>query len=238
MSVITIPTEWADISVSKYVELIQTNFDASAMSKFAKNIVGNYLSLEDFTEKDLDELGQSLCILMDIDEADYEKFDLYQVTMLISKLKFLGKPLDKNLDPEQMLKKPFNQMSVGEAIDIEEYISAGVEDNLFAIMQILTGCEADTPITKVYKTTIDYFAYRKQLFQNFQSLFVDNEIHDEDELTDEDKSDIKRETKWAWYSFLFNLAGGDFEKMHQVTERNFVGALNYFAYMKENKVTK
>ncbi len=72
---------------------------------------------------------------------------------------------------------------------------------------------------------------------------VEDEIRGESELQKEarekeEAEEIKKILKWNWYSLVYILSKGDITKRDEVLKMNFISALNWLAFEKENKSIK
>lgn len=54
----------------------------------------------------------------------------------------------------------------------------------------------------------------------------------------EEKAENERAKKWNWFSFIYMLTKGDITKRDQVLKMNYISALNWLAFEKENPHVK
>lgn len=105
---LVIPESWDDLKLSQYIEFITTDFE---------------------TLSDINKMFRVVSIMCDIDEADINKMNLEQINMIISELDWVyTKPKYEfarivTIDNIKYGSIPnFNNIKVGEWIDIENYI--------------------------------------------------------------------------------------------------------------------
>lgn len=200
---------WSNISVSQFIEL-------------------SNLSQEDF-QSDIDYQQYQLSIILnqsldEIGDISYEEFaDVYT-----SNSKFLSTqvPTTKskstlNIDSTTFNLVEFNKLSVGEFIDLENYISDGYINNITIILAILyriytpsikpklylptiepygdwiflrSELFLDIPITDVWGTIKSYLEFRDLVFEKYEGLFNsgDEEVEDESELEQDLSSEEKK----------------------------------------------
>lgn len=71
----------------------------------------------------------------------------------------------------------------------------------------------------------------------------DDEIRGESQLQKEarekeEAEELKKMLKWNWFSLVYILSKGDITKRDEVLKMNFISALNWLAFEKENKTIK
>jgi hypothetical protein len=81
------------------------------------------------------------------------------------------------------------------------------------------------------------------LYSDESETGVEDEIRGESELQKEarekeEAEEIKKILKWNWYSLVYILSKGDITKRDEVLKMNFISALNWLAFEKENKSIK
>lgn len=200
---------WSDISISQFIELSNLK-----QKDFETDIDFQQYQLSVILNKSLDEIG----------DISYEDFP----TIYGNNTKFLSTQIPTNrskstlnIDLTTFNLIKFNELSVGEFIDLENYISDGYINNLGVICAILyriytpptnpklylPTCEPygnwiflrselflDIPITDVWGTIKSYLEFRDLVFEKYEGLFSSTEEQDEEEseLVNELSSEEKK----------------------------------------------
>ena len=188
---------WNNITVNQFIELSST-----PSSEFENELDFQQFQLSVLTNKGIDEIG-------DLPYSEFVK-QYAEATKLLStappinryksKIKLSG--IDFNL-------MDFNSLSVGEAIDMENYITGGFIENLKIILAIVyrrlipssepllypsefepygnyifvrSNLFGDVPIVDVWGVIHNYLERRLIIFEKYEGLFNSNEdIEDEEE---------------------------------------------------------
>ena len=215
-----VPEGWEDVTIKKYIYLYQNKFNPAALKAYYNICLlmpGDELY---FSEELIDQVINSLSLALDIPEEELEMLTPRYIGELCEKFLFFNEDIFKKkgkLKP----KKEFKLLTVGEWVDLEELLLKGIYDSYYQIASKLVGINEKTSIVEVYRIVNDYLAHRNWLIKQYTgSVFSD--LEDEEE---EIKSD-----SWQWFGFMYNLAEGNFLDIHQVAEKNFIGALNFMAY--------
>jgi hypothetical protein len=225
---ITLPDSWKDITIDKYIYLYENQFNRGAIGTFVKlyevDPSGNATLF--LTPEIIDKVIHSLSLILELSQEEVETIGLEDIYKICKHISFFDQDLFK-VKTKKKLIKPFNLLNVGEWVNIEESIRGGLYKNYKKIASTLVSVDDKTSVVDVYQHVNDFLSYRKGILKTYESLFIVNELDVDDEQ--EGKSD------WSWFGLLFDLAGGDFLKMHQAAEMNFIGALNFQSYKKSLK---
>ena len=124
-----------------------------------------------------------------------------------------------------------SNVKVGLFVDMEIYISGGVQKNIFKIIELLYGVRPkDDELIKDYMGGVRYYLnWRLSIFNGYRKLFgLDDEFS---------KNDIELEEKidpaYNWYTFIMVLADEKFLDIDKVVEKPIIEALNFLAYKKD-----
>jgi hypothetical protein len=120
----------------------------------------------------------------------------------------------------------FTEIRFGEWIDLDIWLTWGIDKHLVEIMGILAPqCEwADEALWIIE----GYAKWRLSMYKGYSALFGLNDPHGDDPQT-QDRLQVAR----GWYALMVRLAGGDLLKMDGVAEQPVKAALNMLAYQKE-----
>tara|TARA_R110000764_G_C10991742_1_gene381315 strand:+ start:292 stop:906 length:615 start_codon:yes stop_codon:yes gene_type:complete len=121
-----IPKHWDELSMKQYMGCMKILKDQSV-------------------KKELEKVVKILSVITEIDEVDIYRLPVKNINTLGLKLtKFLGTKPSEELqhfvtinDVEYGFHPKLSDMTFGEWIDIDNYINAGVDDNLHKIMSVL-----------------------------------------------------------------------------------------------------
>ena len=122
-------------------------------------------------------------------------------------------------------------VKVGTFIDMEVFISRGVQANIKNIINTLYNTEVkDDELLYDYYGGIKYYLnWRLNIFNSYRKLFgLDDEFSKNDTELQE-----KVDPAYNWYAFIATLADEDFIKMDLVVEKPIIQALNFLAYKKD-----
>ena len=123
-----------------------------------------------------------------------------------------------------------DEMTFGNFVDLDVLTQKGSLNNLVNIIAILYDVEIETAaewnIMESWGALKTWLDWRSQFYRKYSEFFNLDAMGGGD-------SDETVSIESAWYSAIMVLAGEDFLKIHQVTERGVVEALNYLAYKKD-----
>ena len=129
----------------------------------------------------------------------------------------------------------FNALTFGHWIDIEYYLSMGLEKSMRLILDRL---DAQTDSAQEALWIIEkYTAWRENIYKQYSGLFS---IEDPD--TKELEANAPKQTPTqiakAWYNILVDLSGESVLHIEAVTGLGIKEALNFMANRKERELTK
>lgn len=128
--------------------------------------------------------------------------------------------------------KNFEDLKFGEWIDLDVYMSMGIDKNLDKCMDIL-GKEvknADEALWIIER----YSEWRTSVYRNYSVLFGLDEPQDVEEGEVKDKMSVAR----SWYEIIVTLANEDILKIDQVVEQPYKKVLNFMARQKQKQLAE
>lgn len=240
-----IPQQWKSLNLSQLLEL-------------------KYLNPSDF-ESGTDFYIQKISIATGINEDELSDLTHNELIKSMAMISFT------NVDPVNAPKrvgiydlKDFKDLTLGEFIDIENYIRKGLEvgtiDILITLYRRFTldewGQRIYEPLTavnfekrrkefenftaEIYGVIPEYLKFRNDFINKRKPLFGiedDDEESDDDELN-EDEKDVNEELlkKYSWHLLLYNLAKGDITKIDEITDLNLFFVYGMVAMKFELKI--
>ena len=170
--------------------------------------------------------GKVLSIVMNVPYHEVllipEKTIELAIVFLIDKI-YPDVPPNKKIDT--------NNVDVGLFVDMEVYISGGIQKNIYEIIERLYGITpTDDEYLEEYYGGIKYYLnWRLNIFNSYRKLFgLDDEFS---------KNDIELEEKidpaYNWYQFIMVLCNEDFLKIEEVVNKPIIEALNFLSYKKD-----
>lgn len=238
-----LPTSWSNISVSQYAEL--KGLEAGSFdSAFDYNL-------------------EMLSILTDTDINDIEDLDFDEMTGIINELSWINRepnrPVNRKISDLHYI--GFQHLKVGEFIDLEYYFTNNYHKHLTEICAVVYRKSkldewnnvvfepysydlndrkelfSELPCTDVYGIVKDYILFRDNFMNAYINLFQEPATDDiEEDLTDEDKEEIKKEdslNKWSWEKTLYILANEDITRIDDVLNMNLIFAFNMLSMKTE-----
>jgi len=232
--IVTIPESWEDITVAQYTELSSVGIDYNTIKSLVLALTDERMAIIGLASIDVDEFDKIikvLSIILDIAEDELLQVDQADLLTILKSLQGLTEL------PYIASGYDFKTITVGRWINIEEAIKGDASNNIGLLLHKLLDIDLNdilsAPITKYYNYVIDFGTFRKNTYTTYESMFIADEDDNTADLTAEELKNIERAKQWNWYGFLYSLAGGDFLKMHEVSDKNFIGALNYLSYKKQ-----
>lgn len=172
----------------------------------------------------------SLCF-----EIPYEEVDIIPdktIELLISFIYVLIYPQHTELNKTYMGGEYVNLqgLTLGKFIDLEVYLSEGLNKRIKDIVQLLWGVKPteEFMISGVWKGIQNFIDYRNSLYKNYTNLFGgEQEGYAEDIVT------TTSDTKKIWYDIILTLAEGKFLYIDDVTDKPLISAFNWLAWNKD-----
>ena len=121
-------------------------------------------------------------------------------------------------------------LTLGKFIDMEVYLSEGINKNIKSIVSLLWGVEVteEFMISGVWTGIQNFISYRNSLYKNYTNLFGGEEDgYAQTEV--QPTTDIKK----VWYDIILTLAEGKFLQIDVVTDKPLVSAFNWLAWNKD-----
>ena len=149
------------------------------------------------------------------------------------------------------LRKNLNKdLRIGELIDIEVYIK---NNDIISLCQLLYRDPINNSIPDLSEVQYNfilgtyeyYLKWRKGLFEDYAGLFSGGDESEEqkrkryekfglkwEEDSEEQKAEKEHNSKWGWYSTLFeNICNGDVLKMKEAYNLNVISTFTHLAYL-------
>lgn len=141
----------------------------------------------------------------------------------------LSQPAQNELTPIK-----FNELKIGELVDIEIWINRGIVPNYVKLAdQLIEGeITEDTYYNDVAPIIEKFYKYRISLYKQYPSLFGGGGDNNEEV---EDKQ-FKTPITQVWYNIIMLLAEGKFINIHQVIERPAIEAFNWLTWKKNEQM--
>ena len=122
----------------------------------------------------------------------------------------------------------FNELDFGQFVDLDCFLSLGVEKNIQKILEILG---VDTPWADEALAVIDqYIKWRTTVYKQYSDLFG---LNSKDGLPDDGEMYDPKEVSRGWYLVICELTNWDVLKMDQVTDQPLHQILTYLQIKKE-----
>ena len=129
----------------------------------------------------------------------------------------------------------FNKLTFGEFVDLDCYMSLGIEKHIDDVLEIL---EVDTPWSDEALATIDqYIKWRNTVYKQYKNLFGLDDQDFEQDAEESAKAFNPKEVSRGWYTVIVDLAQNDVLKMDAIAEEPLQKILT-FLQMKKEKVEK
>lgn len=243
MQNLNLPKNWSQVTIEQFIEI-------------------RSLNLEDGTiEYNIDVLS----ILSDLPVEDFDEIELDELQEMTKQLAWMtsepSKRYQHQLDEFKL--KPFVDISLGEFITLEGFVTDDYIKNLRNICAILyrkTSTDEwgnvitepykfksndrvhlfdDYPITSVYGLIPEYLQFRQNFLDSHANLMT--ESFDDDESVDDpdDKKAQEQEqksNKWGWEMLIWTMSNGDLSKFEEITDMKLILVFNFLAMRKELEI--
>lgn len=166
----------------------------------------------------------------------YEEVDMIPdktIELLISFIYVMLYPEHQPLNKEYMGGQYINMQGItlGKFIDMEIYLSEGLNKSIKNIVKTLWGVEPteEFMISGVWTGIQNFISYRNSLYKNYTNLFGGEEDGYAESEIKQTTTDIKK----IWYDIILTLAEGKFLEIDKVTDKPLVSAFNWLAWNKD-----
>lgn len=126
-------------------------------------------------------------------------------------------------------------LTFGQFVDLDVVSHRGLKHNLPQLIAILHEVEVDEildqPIDLYWPSVQEWLTFRSKLYSSYAGFFGIEENDAQASGGEQESIDASR----VWYTALMVLADEDFLKIHQVTERPVIEAMNFLAYVKDKR---
>jgi hypothetical protein len=123
----------------------------------------------------------------------------------------------------------FESISLGTFIDLDVYLTAGLDKRIVEIVNLLYGAEEDWLVSEVWGAIQMYIGWKSAIYQGYPNLFT---------VSGADKMSVATEHSTAkrWFDLIMVIANDDVLRMDAVTELPLKQAFNWLAWNKERKL--
>jgi len=123
----------------------------------------------------------------------------------------------------------FNELNFGQFVDLDCYISLGVEKHILDILNVLS---VDTPWADEALATIEqYIKWRNTIYKQYKTLFG---LEDSDfDAKPSDEPFNPKEVSRGWYNVIVDLANDNLLDIDKVTEEPLQKVLTFLQIKKE-----
>lgn len=240
---LNLPKNWSQVTILQFIEI-------------------RSLNIEDGTiEYNIDVLS----ILSDLPVEDFDEIELDELQELTKQLAWMtsepSKRYKHQLDEFKL--KPFVDISLGEFITLEGFVTDDYIKNLRNICAILyrkTSTDEwgnvitepykfkstdrihlfdDYPITSVFGLIPEYLQFRQSFLDSHANLMTESFEDDESFDDPEDKKAQEQEqksNKWAWERLIWTMSNGDLSKFEAITDMKLILVFNFLAMRKELEI--
>ncbi len=175
-------------------------------------------------------LGCPLNVLMKLDEEVLA----FITGVCLQKVQLQNSECNLRVEEHDLI--DFDEISFGQFIDLDTYISKGAGVNLSKITEILYNAKGvgHWPVELVWGALQEWNRFRTEIYKQYDEFF---ELSDNDTNPVDEDDAPEANIQLMWWEAIMALAGEDFMKIHQVVERPYKEALNYLTW-KKAKVQK
>lgn len=208
--------------------------DYISIETFQKAVVWNIEDLKNLKPFVATIIG---CPMYHLDKLDEEVLAFITGTCL-SKMNMQQSDLLLTIEDQETYYNlmDFDEMTFGQFIDIDTYISKGAALNLSKIVSVLYGVNEreclQWNVEKVWAALQAVAQWRISIYKEYDEFF---ELEDNEDVGEVEESEPNIQLMW-WESTMA-LANEDFLKVHQVVERPLREAMNFLTW-KKAKVQK
>jgi hypothetical protein len=129
----------------------------------------------------------------------------------------------------------FNDIKFGAFIDMEYYLTMGLEKTINEALETLT-VEATSAQEALYALE-NYVAWRTSLYKQYRELFSYDDPDMDQVIADAGKQSAIEVAK-AWYNVLVEMSNDNVLNINKVTELGVREALNFMAIRKEKQLAE
>lgn len=134
--------------------------------------------------------------------------------------------------------RDFNDLMFGEFVDLDIYVTMGVEKNITQILETLTpkGKEVTEWADEAMWLIDRYTQFRVYTYRQYAGLFgINSKGEQEIDEDDLDAYDPKKVAK-GWYKIIIDLSDNDLQKIDYVTDQPLKKVLNFMSHRKEKQL--
>ena len=240
---LNLPKAWSQVTIEQFREI-------------------RSLNIEDGT---FDYNVDVLSILSDLPVEDFDEIELDELQGIIKQLSWMTSEPSKKYQHQlgELKLKPFVDITLGEFITLESFVTDDYIKNLRNICAILyrkTSTDEwgnvifepykfkssdrvnlfdEYPITSVFGLIPEYLQFRQNFLDSHSNLMTesyedDEEIDDPEERKEQEQE--KKSSKWGWEQLIWTMCNGDLSKFDSITDTKLVLIFNFLAMRKELEI--
>jgi len=240
---LNLPKQWSQVTIEQFIEI-------------------RSLNIEDGT---LQYNTDVLSILSDLPIEDFDDIELDELQELTKQLAWMTSEPSKRYQHQldELKLKPFVDITLGEFITLEGFVTDDYIKNLRNICAILyrkTSIDEwgnvitepykfksserahlfdDYPITSVFGLIPEYLQFRQNFLDSHSNLMTES-FEDDEESTDpeerKEQEEEKKSSKWGWEQLIWSMCNGDLSKFEAITDTKLILIFNFLAMRKELEI--
>jgi hypothetical protein len=172
------------------------------------------------------------CTLAEINQLEESTFGLF-AGVCIQRMTIDGESIVEEINGYKLT--PFDDLTFGNWVDIDVFISNGVQNNLALLASIIYNAPLDIvkdwDVKLVGPTIMHLSKWRTKVYHDYEEFF-ELEVQETD-IDGEPLEGNEVNLQLMWYQAILALADSDFLKIHQVVERPYREALNFLTWKKD-----
>ena len=139
----------------------------------------------------------------------------------------------ESLDTESKSDYDFTKMSFGQFVDLDLYMSLGVEEHIHEICEILFD-DHDPLFSKSMDTIMEAAEWRMRVYRQYDEFFGISEYEKAIErgVDMEDTEPTQQSLQLAWYETIQLVSDGNLQMSDWVVEQSYVKVLNWLTWKK------
>lgn len=209
--------------------MIKLNIDGQRYQLTGQPSISEWQGLMKYDFNDYDQWSLILNHTLGIELSTIEQMDWEQKKLAIVMIAH-------SITERQPIKLPdFNEIKFGAFIDMEYYLTMGLEKTINEALETLN-VEAAHAQEALYALE-NYVAWRTSLYKQYRELFSYDDPDMDEVIADAGKQSAIEVAK-AWYNILVELSNDNVLHINKVTELGVREALNFMAIRKEKQLAE
>lgn len=142
----------------------------------------------------------------------------------------------KSFDDRQPNSVEFNKFSFGQFVDLDLWLSLGLEDHIAEICQLLFD-DPDPEFGVAFDALVAAAEWRLQVYRDYDEFFGLSEYEKAIErgVEIEQQEPTQQSLQLAWYETIQLVSDGNLQMSDWVVEQNYIKVLNWLTW-KKNKI--